>query len=788
MKDLDTIYFAARELSPEDRPAYLTKSCEGDPELRARVEQMLAVADEAEAFITDSPDAELEDRSAVREAIKTTLLEPADTPDQAIGQKIGRYKILERLGEGGYGVVYVAEQTEPVHRRVALKVIKLGMDTCEVIARFEAERQALAMMDHPNIAKVFDAGTTETGRPFFIMELVRGIRITDYCDQANLSAKERLDLFIEVCQAIQHAHQKGIIHHDIKPGNILVTLHDGVPVPKVIDFGIAKATEGRLVDATVYTQLHQFMGTPAYMSPEQAEMSGLDVDTRSDTRLATLSEATKTTLQAQIWDVATASLIKTFPAGINVDRWPGALVFSSGGSTVVVGDGSGRIQVWNCGTGELKASILAHDGGYVMRLALSPDDTTLASSAEYTNTTIKLWELKTGRPLASLTNHQRHIVALAFSTDGKWLASGSEDQSIRLWDVERKQELEVLRGQWSGVWSLAFRSDGKTVASGGKDGSVCFWNVGPKVREKTYVRMGLGSSSGDKKRRAAFTPDSQSIVALNREDAIVRWDCATGLPLETLSAFGTNNFALLFSPSGRLLVVGDNLGNLKVWDWTGQRLVTNVVANTAPAYPYRFYTKETEFLSSAGGINTTWEVPAWRLIRSKSAPAAEGGILQTGAATAPDERTSANGFYDGTLRVTYSGTPPTRVFFKAHQAEAGISLAFSSDGKLLASGSSDETLKLWDAVTRTNLATMRSLSGAHSMEFSPNGRRIVTGYSSSLQASNVIYLWDIVTHRNMLTLPGESRGFGFVQFSPDGNALMAINDAGLLHLWRAPSW
>jgi len=211
----------------------------------------------------------------------TTSLE-VDPGGEIVGQKIGRYKILERVGEGGCGVVYVAEQTEPVRRRVALKVIKLGMDTKQVVARFEAERQALAMMDHPNIAKVLDAGSTDTGRPYFIMELVRGIKITDYCDQANLPTKDRLDLFIQVCQAIQHAHQKGIIHRDIKPSNILVTLNDGVPVPKVIDFGIAKATEGRLTEATVYTQLHQFIGTPAYMSPEQAEMSSLDIDTRSD--------------------------------------------------------------------------------------------------------------------------------------------------------------------------------------------------------------------------------------------------------------------------------------------------------------------------------------------------------------------------------------------------------------------------------------------------------------------------------------------------------------------------
>jgi len=282
MKELDSIYFAARELPAEKRPAYLAKICAGDQGLRTRVEQMLAVADQAEAFITDLPDDESANRNPGREPIKTLKLEPDDRAEEIIGQKIGRYKILERVGEGGCGVVYVAEQTEPVRRRVALKVIKLGMDTKQVVARFEAERQALAMMEHPNIAKVLDAGTTDLGRPYFVMELVRGIRITDYCDQANLSTKERLDLFIKVCRAIQHAHQKGIIHRDIKPSNILVTLHDGVPVPKVIDFGIAKATEGRLTDATVYTQLHQFIGTPAYMSPEQAEMSGLDIDTRSD--------------------------------------------------------------------------------------------------------------------------------------------------------------------------------------------------------------------------------------------------------------------------------------------------------------------------------------------------------------------------------------------------------------------------------------------------------------------------------------------------------------------------
>src|SRR5881394_2895769 len=246
------LFALAVEKPVAERVAFLQAVCGKDSALRQRLEALLAAHEQPGELLGDD-----NGKSTVKATMKLDL---ADEPaDEAVGQMLGRYKLLERVGEGGCGVVYVAEQTEPVRRRVALKVIKLGMDTKQVVARFEAERQALAMMDHPNIAKVLDAGTTDVGRPFFVMELVRGIRITDYCDQANLSTKERLDLFIKVCQAIQHAHQKGIIHRDIKPSNILVTLHDGVPVPKVIDFGIAKATEGRLTELTVYTELNQFI-------------------------------------------------------------------------------------------------------------------------------------------------------------------------------------------------------------------------------------------------------------------------------------------------------------------------------------------------------------------------------------------------------------------------------------------------------------------------------------------------------------------------------------------------
>ena len=278
----DAVFYAAATISnAAERNQFLNQACAGNAALRKSIEELLSNQAEAEDFFEKGRSAFLgpgnESPVSVVRAPETELPD-----DERVGMSIGVYKLLERIGEGGCGVVYLAEQEQPVRRKVALKVIKLGMDTRSVIARFEAERQALALMEHPNIAKIFDAGATDSGRPYFVMELVRGVKITDYCDRNNLDTARRLKLFIQVCHAIQHAHQKGIIHRDIKPSNILVPSCDGMPAPKVIDFGIAKATEGKLTEHTLFTPHQQLIGTPAYMSPEQAEMSALDVDTRSD--------------------------------------------------------------------------------------------------------------------------------------------------------------------------------------------------------------------------------------------------------------------------------------------------------------------------------------------------------------------------------------------------------------------------------------------------------------------------------------------------------------------------
>jgi serine/threonine protein kinase/tetratricopeptide (TPR) repeat protein len=259
---------ALERVDPQQRAAFLDEACRDDPALRQRMERLLAQHQHAGAFLEASP---LAAALTIEEAVR-----------ERPGTVIGPYKLLEQIGEGGFGVVFMAEQAEPVRRKVALKVLKPGMDSRQVVARFEAERQALAIMDHPNIAKVYDGGAAPSGRPFFVMELVKGVPITGFCDQSHLTPRERLELFVTVCQAVQHAHQKGIIHRDLKPSNVLVTVHDTRPVVKVIDFGVAKALGQDLTDKTLFTGFAQMVGTPLYMSPEQAGQSGLDVDTRSD--------------------------------------------------------------------------------------------------------------------------------------------------------------------------------------------------------------------------------------------------------------------------------------------------------------------------------------------------------------------------------------------------------------------------------------------------------------------------------------------------------------------------
>src|SRR5262245_4859929 len=284
---IDDILSDALEVPPDQRNAFLDRVCGSNSELKGRVQRLIAALDRNPGFLA-SPTADVLSPDRTDDSTSGPAPNSHTPPELSAGSRIGPYRLLERLGEGGFGTVYGAEQREPVRRHVAIKIIKPGMDTGQVIARFEAERQALAMMEHPNIARVLDGGATDAGsplgpgRPYFVMELVKGVAITRYCDEQRLELRERLSLFIDACHAVQHAHQKGIIHRDRKPSNVLVSRSDDKPVVKIIDFGIAKAISGRLTERTLFTETRQLIGTPAYMSPEQAGHSDLDVDTRSD--------------------------------------------------------------------------------------------------------------------------------------------------------------------------------------------------------------------------------------------------------------------------------------------------------------------------------------------------------------------------------------------------------------------------------------------------------------------------------------------------------------------------
>src|SRR5262245_51401306 len=277
-RSLKELFLAVLEVAPEERAAWLERECAADAGLREHLRVMLAAHDAPQSLL-DQPVATFAASSPRNGVIATVDAPPVREQPGAV---IGPYKLLQEIGEGGMGTVWMGQQTEPVKRFVAIKLIKAGMDSRQVIARFEAERQALALMDHANIARVIEAGSTDTGRPYFVMDLVKGVPITKYCDEHQLTPRQRLELFIPVCQAVQHAHQKGIIHRDLKPSNVLVALYDGKPVPKVIDFGVAKAAGPKLTEATLFTGFGVVIGTPEYMSPEQAQLDNLDIDTRSD--------------------------------------------------------------------------------------------------------------------------------------------------------------------------------------------------------------------------------------------------------------------------------------------------------------------------------------------------------------------------------------------------------------------------------------------------------------------------------------------------------------------------
>jgi WD40 repeat protein/serine/threonine protein kinase len=816
VKDLDSIYFAAREMPPEGRPAYLTQACEGDPALRTRVEQMLAVSAEAEAFVTDLPDEEPDERKPAPTPVKTMKLDLADAPDEAIGQTLGRYKLLERLGEGGCGVVYVAEQKEPVRRRVALKVIKLGMDTKQVVGRFEAERQALAMMDHPNIAKVLDAGMTDAGRLYFVMELVRGIKITDYCDQNHLTTEKRLDLFIQVCRAIQHAHHKGIIHRDIKPSNILVTLHDGLPVPKVIDFGIAKATEGRLTDATVYTQLHHFIGTPAYMSPEQAEMSGLDIDTRSDIYSlgvllyelltgATPFDAKE--LMAQGIDEMRRTIRQKEPVRPSTKlsqtltaAGPRRRKTTSGLAIPTQQEAGADLRLHQ----RLKEQIarVRGDLDWIVMKCLEKDRARRYETVNGLAADIKRHlntEPVVARPPSRLYEFQktvrRHkfgfavaagliIVLTAGVLTSTWQAVvatrarkaevsqriAAQHAQAQAAAQQKKAEAEKQRVEWLLYASKLMLAQNEFEA--GNRGLAlhylgeCQENLRGWEYRYLWTRINAKQTLVGHKGEVtsvAFSPDGQRIVTGNLDRTAKVWDAATGRELLALEGHTRWVTSVAFSPDGKRIITGagewgrpDKMpGEAKVWDAATGR----------------------ELLALDGHTDCVWSV-----------------------GFSPDGKRIVTGSEDQTARVWDAATGEEVLTLRGHTGSVR-SVAFSPDGQRIVTGGWDGTAKVWNTATGQEILTLKGV--AFSVAFSPDGQRIATGsYDPTAkywdqttgqakvweywdQATGQAKVWDAATGQEILTLKGHARWVTSVAFSPDGKRIVTGSADQTARVWDA---
>jgi WD40 repeat protein len=782
---IEEIFLAAVEKAPAARPAFLDGACGGDAGRRAQVEALLRSHEEAGSLL---------EQPLFRAG--PTVDHP---PAEAAGAVIGRYKLVEPIGEGGMGAVWLAQQREPVKRLVALKVIKAGMDTRQVLARFEAERQALALMDHPGIAKVLDAGTTPSGRPYFVMELVKGTPITRYCDDHKLTPRERLLLFVQVCQAVQHAHQKGVIHRDLKPSNVLVAPYDGRPVVKVIDFGVAKAAGQPLTDRTLVTGLGAVVGTPEYMSPEQAELNNQDVDTRSDVYSlgVLLYELLTGTTPLTGRRVREAALLEVLRA-IREEEPPKpstCLSTTAELPAIAAARGVEPARLSRLIRGELdwivmrclekdrnrryeSASALAADvqrylsdepvlacppsGWYRFRKFARRNKAALATSAV---AAVMVVVLATSGALIALgqraARDAQQAEARAEEERGKAVERGRREAYFHLITLAYRDlavELlaqcpEDLRGwEWyylmrlcrveplvirvqTAVNGVAFSPDGGRLASAGGDGTIKVWNS----RTGEVVQT-LPAAHADAVVAVAFHPNGKHLASTGADRKVKVWDLTTGREVfgdecTAIRKFGTAYTVAFRPPDGRHLAAC-NEGVVRVWDWEHRQPIHDFPGHEYHSIPVAF--------------------------------SADGRHLATGGAWGRGQR----------LWDVEAGGRLVRTF-PAHRHPVSA-LAFSPDGGRLAIASFDRTVHVCDTVTGGLLHTLLHPGNVDCVAFSPDGRRL-----ASAGEDKTVHIWDADTGREVLALRGHAARCGCVAFSPDGRRLASASIDQTIRVWDA---
>ena len=819
---VETIFNAARALpmGPE-RNAYLDQACGGNVSLRKDVELMLGAASAADGFFAEKP-VGLTD-------LDLTVVDTGTIKPRAImegpGTVIGRYKLLQKIGEGGMGVVYMADQEEPVRRRVALKIIKLGMDTRQVVARFEAERQALAMMDHPNIARVLDGGATETGRPYFVMELVQGVPITEFCDKNKLTAKERMGLFVQVCQAIQSAHQKGIIHRDIKPSNVLVTLHHGEPMPKVIDFGIAKATNQKLTEKTLFTQHATMIGTPAYMSPEQAEMTSMDVDTRTDvyslgvllyelmtgttpfpekrlrslgygemqrvivdeeperpsTRLSTMADEQKTAV-ARNHAEELASLSKLLRGDLD---WVVMRCLEK--------DRRRRYDTPN----ELVADIERHlknepvvarppSASYRFQKLVRRNKLAFGAFAAIATVLVLGVIVSTWQAVRATQAKREAVDAQRKEAEQREAAENNALEALQAKEEAQAQRNVAVQQRKFRDMQLALQiwEDGDLQqanelieASRPEPGQVPTfeWRYLRKLcRDQSIATFG----DTNHQYRSAHFYDS-NLLLLNDEKKLTLHDLSRRTNLLLLEDQDGISSPALCSGNTNLLATLTDDGRIKVWDLAAKRVRFAFEETPRSSINAITFSRDGRWLASASSDNS---VKLWDVEARNSKPR----TLHRYASQTSDVVFSS----DGKHLFSGGSEPMIRTWDVATGAEAGhpledhtswvFALAMSPDGLRLASGSSDSTVIVWDLNSRQRETKFLGHNAAvHALAFSPDQRTLASG-----ARDRTIRLWDTKTGQQISVLRGHEADLKRLNFSPDGQLLVSQSNDGLIKLWK----
>ncbi|MCB9911406.1 MAG: protein kinase [Planctomycetes bacterium] len=794
MKSEKEIFFEALEQdTPTERAAFLDEVCAGDLAKRQRVQALLDEHLQQDAFMQRA--ASGHDLSLDAEPV------PAERP----GAIVGRYKLLQQIGEGGCGVVYLAEQLEPVRRRVALKVIKLGMDTKSVVTRFEAERQALALMDHPNIARVLDAGATDTGRPYFVMELVPGLKLTDYCDQNRLPTRERLDLFIQVCHAVQHAHQKGVIHRDLKASNILVSLQDGVPVPKVIDFGIAKATgQGRLTDKTLFTAFEQCIGTPAYMSPEQAERSGQDIDTRSD--IYSLGVLLYELLTGRT-PFETKDLLE---AGVDemrriIREWEPPKPSTRLGN-LPRADLTTAAQHRRTEAPKL-VHLVRGDLDWIVMKALEKDRTRRYESAHGLAVDVErhlAHEPVTACPPGAIywirkfvRRNRKTVGAAAVVVVALVLGVlATTCQWIRAEQAQRRAEAAMEDAQRHGYASdmtlaqdaLAADDLGKAKAlldryrpGSGREALRGFeWRYLAAQARTDAVIMDTNSTLGI--RSLALSRDGK-VLAVAREGGVIELRNPDTLQLrETLQADGQADALLAFSPTEDLLAATRHGGFVRFWRLDSRQAPNELQVSKDGQPRCLKFTPDGKRLAlfDTEALATVWDVETgeklWQSPQFKLAERATHGTFDV----SPDGLHVAVGDRTGDIAIhNWAENRMTRRF-KAHDGAISC-LAYSPNGDLLASGTfiSPYAVCLWNPQTGKLVGTFTGHNRTiHVLRFSGDGERLIGGGWGQM-----IRIWKVDTQELIRKLRGHTDWIRDLALSGDGATLLSGTITEALARW-----